>query len=179
MPDIRRIIAGVSGGPANLPALRYAAEVARACDAAFVPVHAWLPCGPELAVCPFPVDHLAEEWRDAAWQRLWHSLEMAFGGFPPDVTTRPLVLRGNAGQVLVGTASRAGDALVIGTGRRGPVSRLRRGAVSRYCLAHAGCPVIAVPPPELDRAAARGVRGWARRRQAPGPDTIVSGTSRH
>jgi len=81
MPRIRRIIAGVSGGPGNLPALRYAAEVARACDAALVPVHAWLPSGPELAVCPFPVDHLVEEWKDAAWQRLWRSLDMAFGEF--------------------------------------------------------------------------------------------------
>jgi len=178
MPRIRRIIAGVSGSPGNLPALRYAAEMARACDAAFVPVHAWLPSGPELAVCPFPVDHLVEEWKDAAWQRLWHSLEMAFGGFPPDIVTESLTLRGNPGPVLVGMASRAGDALVIGTGRRGAVSRLRRGAVSRYCLAHASCPVTAVPPSELDRAVARGVRGWARRRQAPGPDAIVSGTPR-
>jgi hypothetical protein len=28
----------------------------------------------------------------------------------------------------------------------------------RYCLTHAGCPVIAVPAPALDRAAARAVR---------------------
>ena len=175
MPHIRRIIAGVSGDPGNLPAIRYAAGVARACDAAFVPVHAWLPSGPELAVCPFPVDHLVEEWQDAAWQRLWNSLDMAFGGFPPDA--QPLACRGSAGAVLAGTASRAGDVLVIGTGRRGAVSRLGHGTVSRYCLAHASCPVIAVPPPALDRAAARGVRGW-RRRQAPGPDAAVPGAHR-
>jgi hypothetical protein len=33
--------------------------------------------------------------------------------------------------------------------------RLRHGRVSRYCLAHAGCPVIAVPSPALNRAAIR------------------------
>ena len=43
MPGVRRIIAGVSGSPRNLPALRYAAELARVYDAAFVPVHAWVP----------------------------------------------------------------------------------------------------------------------------------------
>ena len=156
MPRIDRIVAGVSGRPGNLPALRYAADLAHAWDAALVPVHAWLRSGPELAVCQLPYDHLGEEENDAAWQRLWRSLEMAFGGSPPDA--QPLASRGSAGAVLVGTASRAGDVLVIGTGRRGAVSRLRHGAVSRYCLAHAGCPVIAVPPPELDRAVARGDR---------------------
>jgi nucleotide-binding universal stress UspA family protein len=175
MSPIRRIIAGVSGRPGCLPALRYAADLARAWDAAFVPVHAWLRSGPELAVCQLPYDHLGEEENDAAWQRLWCSLEMAFGGFPPDA--QPLASRGSAGVVLVGTASRAGDVLVIGTGRRGAVSRLRHGTVSRYCLAHAGCPVIAIPPPELDRAVARGVRGW-RRRQAPGPHAIIPGAPR-
>jgi len=149
MPRIRRIIAGVSGRPGNLPALRYAADMARTHDAAFVVVHAWIPPGPELAICPFPVDHLIREWQDAAWQRLWHALELAFGGPLPGIGIEPLARRGDAGPVLAGTASRSGDALVIGTGRRGPVSRLRGGAVSRYCLAHASCPVIAVPPPEL------------------------------
>ena len=33
--------------------------------------------------------------------------------------------------------------------------------MSRYCLAHAGCPVVAVPPPDLDQAAGHGLRGWA------------------
>ena len=175
MPPIRRIIAGVSGRPGCLPALRYAADLAHACDAALVPVHAWLRSGPELAVCQLPYDHLGEEENDAAWQRLWRSLEMAFGGSPPDA--QPLASRGSAGAVLVGTASRAGDVLVIGTGRRGAVSRLRHGAVSRYCLAHADCPVFAVPPPEFDRAVARGVLGW-RRRQAPGPHASIPGAPR-
>jgi Universal stress protein family len=45
----RRIIAGVSGSPRSLSALRYAADLACACDAALVPVHAWVPPGGELS----------------------------------------------------------------------------------------------------------------------------------
>ena len=162
MPPIRRIIAGVSGRPGCLPALRYAAELARAWDAAFVPVHAWLRSGPELAVCQLPYDHLGEEEKDAAWQRLWRSLEMAFGGFPPDA--QPLACRGSAGAVLAGTASRAGDVLVIGTGRPGSLGRVWCCPVARYCLARAPGPVLAIPPP-WPADAGYGVRGWAYRRR--------------
>ena len=46
MPPTRRIVAGVSGSPGNLPALRHAADLARVYDAALTFVHAWLPSGP-------------------------------------------------------------------------------------------------------------------------------------
>lgn len=46
-------------------------------------------------------------------------------------------------------ACRPDDLLVIGAGRRGPLGRIRGGQVSRYCLAHATCLVLAVPPPAL------------------------------
>jgi hypothetical protein len=92
---------------------------------------------------------------DDAWQRMWHALDTAFGGLPPDLEAEPLVMQGNPGPVLVGAASRDGDRLIVGAGRRGTFGRLRHGRVSRYCLAHAGCPVIAVPSPALNRAAIR------------------------
>ena len=59
-----------------------------------------------------------------AWERLHDALNAAFGGLPADVATEPLVIRGEASRVLVGTAGRAGDLLVIGTGRHGSVGRL-------------------------------------------------------
>jgi len=108
----RRIVAGVSDSPGNLPALRHAADLARVYDAALTFVHAWLPSGPGFAAWQFPSDPLVMQWQDDAWQRMWHALDTAFG-------------------------------------------RLRHGRVSRYCLAHAACPVIAVPSPALNRAAAR------------------------
>src|SRR5207342_1795189 len=78
----------------------------------------------------------------------------------------------NPGPVLVGAASRDGDRLVVGAGRRGTFGRFRHGRVSRYCLAHAGCPVIAVPSPALGPG--RGPRG-ARERHARVPDLTTAG----
>ena len=38
---------------------------------------------------------------------------------------------------------------MIGTGRRSLVGRALRKSIGRYCLAHARCPVLAVPPSAL------------------------------
>jgi nucleotide-binding universal stress UspA family protein len=76
---------------------------------------------------------------------------------PAELETRPLIVRGEAGRALVRAASQPGDLLVVGTGRRGAVSRLAGGSVSRYCLAHAACPVLAVPPGSLEQQARHGL----------------------
>lgn len=148
MSRIRRIIAGVSGSPRGLPALRYAADLAHAHGGALFPVHAWTPSALEVTGHHYPAALLAE-WEDAAWQRLWSALDAAFGGFQPGLRVQPAIALGNPGRILVQAAARADDLLVIGAGRRGPARRRGHGTVSRYCLAHASCPVIAVPPPAL------------------------------
>jgi nucleotide-binding universal stress UspA family protein len=76
----RRIVAGVSDSPGNLPALRHAADLARVYDAALTFVHAWLPSGPGFAAWQFPSDPLVMQWQDDAWRRMWHALDTAFGG---------------------------------------------------------------------------------------------------
>ena len=87
---------------------------------------------------------------------------MAWGGIAPaGRPAEPRVLRGEPGEVLVAAACEPGDLLVVGAGRRGAVRHPVSARVSRYCLAHAGCPVVAVPPPDLDQAAGHGLRGWA------------------
>jgi hypothetical protein len=62
-----------------------------------------------------------------------------------------LILRGPTDQLLVAVADRAEDLLVVGTGRPGGLSRVVHGSVTRYCVAHARCPVLAVPPSDLTR----------------------------
>ena len=162
MSGVRRVIAGVSGSPGSLQAMRYAADLARAHEATLVPVLAWLPPGGEFADRSHPSLYLRQLWREAACHRLRQALELALGGVPDDLRCDPLVERGEAGAVLVRAASCDGDVLVVGTGRRGAARRLLRCRVGRHCLAHARCPVIAVPPADLARLG-RGLRGWALR----------------
>jgi nucleotide-binding universal stress UspA family protein len=149
MSAICRVIAGVSGSPRGLPALRYAAALAHGHHAVLVPLLTWVPPGSELADHRCPCRYLREEWERGARERLRDALAAAFGGEPADVTTEPAVVRGEPGPVLVQAASRAGDLLVIGTGRHGRLERIAGGKTSRYCLAHAACPVLAVPPSAL------------------------------
>jgi nucleotide-binding universal stress UspA family protein len=160
MSAISRVIAGVSGSPRCLPALRYAAALARGHRAALIPLHTWVPPGGEIADRQCASPYLWQVWESAAWERLWDAADTALGGVPLDMPMEPQVVRGEAGRVLVHAASRAGDLLVIGTGRRGTVGRLTGGKISRYCLAHACCPVVAVPPSPLELEAGHGLHGW-------------------
>lgn len=125
VPAIRRVVVGVSGTLGNLAALHAAAALARRSDAELVAVHA-----------------------GTAADVVDRAIVDAFGGMPPDVAVRSLVVRGDAGDVLVRASGDDGDVLVVGSGRP---RRLRRRAsrVSRYCVANAGCLVLTVPPPPM------------------------------
>jgi nucleotide-binding universal stress UspA family protein len=168
---VRRIIVGVGGSPGSLQALRHAADLARVHDVPLVPVLAWTPPGGDLADRSHPSPYLREIWRDAAWQRLCGAIDLALGGVPADICLESDVVRGDPGDVLVGVARHRDDLLVIGAGRRGVLTRALACRVSRYCLAHAQCPVIAVPPSELAQVS-HGLRGWAFRHRGLSPDDI-------
>ena len=171
MPATGLIVTGVNGSPGSVHALRYAADLARRHDAILVPLLAWAPpCG-DLAERKNPNPERRQLWKDDAWQRLQDTIGTAFGGFPHGVRAWPLVLRGPAGPVLINAARAMSDLLVIGAGRRGTPLWSASGRVSRYCLRHAHCPVVAVPPPELARQASHGVRGWAWRHRGLDPDS--------
>jgi nucleotide-binding universal stress UspA family protein len=166
---VRRVIVGVSGSPGSLQALRHAADLARDHLAPLVPLLAWVPPGGDLADRSHPSPYLRNLWRDAAWQRLWDAMDLAFGGVPEDLAIQSDVERGDPGHVLVGIACHPDDLLVIGAGRRGPLAHALSCRVSRYCLAHAQCPVIAVPPPALAQVS-HGLRGWAFRHRGLSPE---------
>jgi nucleotide-binding universal stress UspA family protein len=166
---VRRVIVGVSGSPGSLQALRHAADLARDHLAPLVPLLAWVPPGGDLADRSHPSPYLRNLWRDAAWQRLWNAMDLAFGGVPEDLAIQSDVERGDPGHVLVGIACHPDDLLVIGAGRRGPLAHALSCRVSRYCLAHAQCPVIAVPPPALAQVS-HGLRGWAFRHRGLSPE---------
>lgn len=155
---VGRVIAGLSGSAGSLAALRYAAAMARTEGAELIPVLAWMPPGGDLADRRFPCQELRVAWRKGAEDRLWGAISLAIGGPPDDVEFSPRLVRGEPGEVLCALAVQPGDILVIGTGRRGP-GRLLGSSVSRYCLAHALCPVVAVPPSDL-AVHVHGVHGW-------------------
>jgi nucleotide-binding universal stress UspA family protein len=156
---IRRVVVGASGSPGSLRALRYAEDMARANSATLIPVLAWVPPGGDLADRRGPCGYLRRVWEDNAKQQLRDTLVAAWGQIPADPRVEPVVQRGEAGWVLV-TIADPGDLLVVGAGHRGPLAQVAYGRVSRYCLAHARCPVLAVPPPALAQEVSHGLLGW-------------------
>ncbi len=171
MPTVRRIIVGVHGSLGSLQALRYAADEARQRNVPLLAVTAWIPPGGEMAERRAPSAYLRKVWREAAWERLWAAFDAGLGGVPADLQVEPQVARGETGLVLVETANQPDDLLVIGTGRRAGIGRVLHRSVSRYCLAHAHCPVLAVPPSALMDEMSHGLRSWQLRRHALIPDT--------
>lgn len=69
--------------------------------------------------------------------------------------------RGVPGLVLVDFAHGSADLLIVGAGQRRPLARIRCGRVARYCLAHAECLVLAVPPSALAGQTGHGLRVMA------------------
>jgi nucleotide-binding universal stress UspA family protein len=171
VPTVRRIIVGVHGSLGSLQALRYAADEARQRDVPLLAVNAWLPPGGEMAERRSPSAYLRKIWRDAASERLLAAFDAGLGGMPADLHVEPQISRGETGPVLVDTADQPDDLLIIGTGRRAGIGRVLHRSVSRYCLAHARCPVLAVPPSALMDEMSHGLRSWQLRRHALIPDT--------
>jgi nucleotide-binding universal stress UspA family protein len=170
VPTVRRIVVGVHGSLGSLQALRYAEAEARQRDVPLLPVIAWIPPGGDLAERRHSSPYLRKIWREAAHERLTVAFDDALGGMPADLEVEPHVERGETGAVLVDVASQADDLLIVGTGRRGPFGRMFRRSVSHYCLVHAKCPVLAVPPSALMNEMGHGLRSW-QRRHALIPDT--------
>jgi nucleotide-binding universal stress UspA family protein len=164
VPAVRRILVGVHGSLGSLQALRYAADEARWRDVPLVPVLAWVPPGGDLAERRNPSPYLRRIWREEAWQRLWNAFDDGLGGVPADIRVEPEVVRGETGPVLVDAACSPDDLLVIGTGRRSGLRRALHRSIGRYCLAHARCPVLAVPPSALMDEMGHGLRSWHLRR---------------
>lgn len=163
VPDVGRLVVGVSGSPGSLAALRTALELAHRNDLPLVAVLAWVPPGGDLAERRSPAGHLRRIWAADARKRLEDALGAACGGVPLDLDIKLIVIRGEPGPALAEVADSGDDLLIVGAGRRGALSRLWRGKVSRYCLSRAQCPVLTVPHPATARELGLSPGGWARR----------------
>jgi nucleotide-binding universal stress UspA family protein len=174
MPGVNRVVAGISGSPGSLAALRYAEYLAVTHGAVLVPVLAWEPPGGDRAARAQPAAGLMQAWREMACQRMGESLAAVWGGSPLEPGVQPQVERGPAGWVLVSLAGHPGDVLVIGAGHGGPVRRAARCRVVRYCAARARCPVVLVPPPDLAASIGRSWIAWRVRHRTLTPAQVLA-----
>ncbi len=158
-----RLVVGTSGSPGSIHALRYAVDMARRHDIPLLAVLAWVPPSGDLTERRHPLPELRPTWADAARKRLGDALGAACGGVPSHVDIKLCVVRGAPGWWLVDVADSADDVLVVGAGRRTTLSRMWRGKVTRYCLAHARCPVLAVPHPATAKELGLGRAAWTLR----------------
>ncbi len=149
MFGVDRLIVGTSGSPGSLQALRYGENLARAHHAVLIPVIAWELPGGDRSHRVGPSHELGKACQELASRQLRDALIAVWGEVPDDPLVQPRAERGPAGWVLVNLACRPDDVLVVGAGRRGRLGRLVFSKVGRYCVAHAQCPVMAVPPPAL------------------------------
>jgi len=174
VPDVGRVIVGTSGSPGSLHALRYGEGLARAHDAVLIPVLAWEVPGGDRAERVQPSGELRRVWQNLAGRRLHEALLAVWGKIPDDPLVQPHVERGPAGWVLVNLACRPGDMLVVGAGRHGTLARMASARVSRYCLAHAHCPVLAIPPPALAHDLRHGRLAWLFWHRPLTPEQVLS-----
>jgi nucleotide-binding universal stress UspA family protein len=147
--EFDRVVVGISGSLGNLVALHAAVAEARRSEALLIAVVAWTPPGGETAYRRAPWKPLLDLCKEQAAATLTGAFSDALGGPPADVRMTSVLIRAAAGPALLGLASRPSDLLVVGTGRQRRIARIRHGSVTRYCLAHARCRVLAVPQPEM------------------------------
>jgi nucleotide-binding universal stress UspA family protein len=164
--SVGRLIVGTSGSPGSLQALRYGENLARAHNAVLIPVIAWELPGGDRSQRVGSSHELGKACRGTGCRQLRDALAAVWGEVPDDPMVQPRVERGPAGRVLVNLACQPDDVLVVGAGRRGALGRLVFSEVSRYCVAHARCPVVAVPPPALARELSHGRLVWAFRHRS-------------
>jgi nucleotide-binding universal stress UspA family protein len=149
-----RVIVGVSQSLAGLRALRLAAAEARARGAVLHAVRMWN-FAPTWASSP--PEWFREIERDTA-AFLADAFAKAMGGMPTDIPVVAETIFGPPPKRLVAYACRDDDVLFLGSRQRGRLRRLLRPSTTRYCLAHATCPVVAVPVDEFARTTTRGLR---------------------
>ncbi|MDH6137471.1 nucleotide-binding universal stress UspA family protein [Kitasatospora sp. MAA4] len=151
MRQQRRIVVGVSGSLGSLAALHQAVDEARRAGGEVLAVLAWTPPGGEYGFRRSPCPPLLAACRAAAVQRIRDAVGEAFPDGVVGVPFSCQVVRDDAGAALVGSADRADDLLVVGAGGGGLLRRALRPSVTAYCVQHAGCPVLSVPRPALQR----------------------------
>jgi nucleotide-binding universal stress UspA family protein len=140
------VVVGVDGSPASYTALRWTLAHAGRTGAQVCAVRCWTPVlarGWEAAVTAQPVPPIIEQ-KARAERELAQVVAAALARVPTHSTqVQQRAVRGPAGPGLVSEAAGA-DLLVVGHGHRS-LEMLHR-SVTWYCVVHATCPVLVIPP---------------------------------
>ena len=143
-----RILAGFDGSPESAEAVRRAAQeaMARGCLLTVVQVYTWDPHDKEGRA------ETTRQRRRRLGAHLQAEIDEALAGLPEQgpLVIQRLLIPGRASQRLV-ALSRHALLLVVGHRGHGRASGALMGSVSRYCLLHARCPVLVVPPHAVPR----------------------------
>ncbi|HSV68043.1 MAG TPA: universal stress protein [Mycobacteriales bacterium] len=161
-----RVIVGVDGSCGSLHALRVAVAEARRRGHPLVVVHAVRP-GMDPGGWP-----TAER---TGHRVIADSLNEALGGQPADLRVSRTVVELAPGPALVHLVRGPDDLLVLGSRAICGLGRLRWSGADTYCVRHAPCPVLVVPPPtllRLARTSRRERRDWQR-----GIEQLTSGSA--
>lgn len=142
---VGRVIVEIRNSVSGYQALRYATDLARQRGLALVAVRATRRSSPGETL------PMHEALISAATADTTEVFEIALGGLPPGVVVEIVANEGMIGEILVSTADRDADLLVIAGCDPGWFTGLRSAALARFCARRATCPVVIVPPPALAR----------------------------
>ncbi len=161
VPAAPRVVVGVQSCVSGLGALRRAVAESRLRHARLCAVRAW---NPGMAFDPAGnLTRADDHGADYATELVAGAFVDAMGSMPDDIDVEISIVAGYPGQVLVGFADRADDLLIVGTCQHRWPRRVIGSPITRFCLRHAACPVLVVPPHELGRQSRRGLRRAVRR----------------
>ena len=174
MARAARVVVGVDDRPVGLRALRTAVTQARLMRRELFAVRAFpAPADRDQirsATAGWPtftppsdsaadVQHEIAAREHEALDAIDRAFAHAMGGPPGDIDVCPTAMLGSPGRVLVQAAYRDEDLLVVGAPSQRRFRWFRR-SIGRYCLEHAKCLVLLVPPNDLARRVDRMHRPW-------------------
>jgi nucleotide-binding universal stress UspA family protein len=139
------IVVGVDDSPSSRRAIRWAADYARATGCQLRAVHVLLwPPSSEIFAYSVEADEI---YPDSSYveERDRKASQAVFEEVHPDPDWELRYAQGHAGRILV-ELSRTARLLVVGAREHRGIGRLLNGSAAHYCLNHASCPVVSVPP---------------------------------
>jgi nucleotide-binding universal stress UspA family protein len=166
----RRVIVGVDGSVTSLRALRQAVDEASRRQADLTVIHVRQPVRPNAQAAligfpdltPWPGEQTSRSLDREAEALIARCIDEGLGGPPTGIAVRVVVDVGVPQVCLVHQTRRDEDLLVVGTRDSRRWSHPWRRSVSTYCITHANCPVLVVPPDSFARAMRREARGYRR-----------------